>query len=113
MTAKQPTHPCAGQVHQPFGVDFYSCPNRGRYHEDGKWWCGTHRPSAEAARKAKRDDAYREKRAQANRLAVRAEKLGERAACHVGVDYDYRGKPTESVVLRATELDRLLREAGR
>lgn len=107
------THSCAAEVHDGFGVSFHGCSKRGRYHEDGKWWCGTHRPSVEAARQAKRNAAYQERRAESDRLEAQAEQLSQRAAALVYVHYDHNLRPTQSVIVRADELDRLLREAGR
>ena len=37
------------------------CPNLGKYVENGAHWCGLHRPSAVAARRAKRDAKWEAK----------------------------------------------------
>lgn len=48
------------------------CSNKAKVEVNGKWFCGTHSPEAEARRKAKRDQRYEEFVAASNRRAVTA-----------------------------------------
>jgi hypothetical protein len=69
---------CAGSTDQG-RAGLFPCANAGKYEEDGKWWCGTHRPSMVAARQAKRDAAYRAERD----AIVESRVVGEKLAAHL------------------------------
>lgn len=43
---------CSEQV--MLGYNLQNCSKTPKHQEDGKWWCGTHLPSAVAAKKSKR-----------------------------------------------------------
>jgi hypothetical protein len=55
------TERCAAKVWHEYHQS--PCSSRGKYEEDGRWWCGTHAPSKVKARDAERARKYREKMA--------------------------------------------------
>ena len=51
---KTERHKCSGSVWDRSGFHATKCGNNAKLHEEGRWWCGVHAPSARAKRDAKR-----------------------------------------------------------
>jgi hypothetical protein len=97
-------HPCDKRIYA-HGYN-HQCRASGKYEEDGRWWCGTHRPSAVAARRAKSmaDHQAESDRTHTARAAAQAvcDRLG---AGHVS----WSDPPT--IVLSIAEVEALLHAA--
>lgn len=49
---------CIGTVMDRDGWSSHQCTNRGKHHEEGRWWCGIHAPSKVKARRLKSELAF-------------------------------------------------------
>ena len=98
--SQEPKHPCAGRVHEEFGVGFRDCSRSGKYREGGKWWCAQHYPSKV---KARNDARQKEWDDQQKRDATRdRRRYAEQHAC-AGIPTDSLEAGVVAALLEACE----------
>jgi len=82
---KKEKHECSGRAYNPngsWGNKYRPCTLNAVLNEGGKWWCRTHAPSAEAARREKANEKWQqeyEQKKQAAESAKLCQRIGEAA----------------------------------
>lgn len=99
---------CAASVQSDSGWHFYQCHRKRHPDSDGGEWCLQHCPTREAAKRKKRDDAYREKRRGEYRREVERKQAPFLAAARRAVEWaeaDPNVTPAQADCLRAAIME--------